>query len=355
MRLADNEESTTQATGARRVLVIGPSWVGDAVMAQSLFRLLKQQDAGTRITVAAPSWSLELLERMPEVEGRILLPFGHGELKLAQRYAFARQLKGRFDAAIILPNSFKSALIPWFAGIPARTGWQGEWRNPLLTDCRRLDPAGYPLMVQRFAALALAGGEPLPDPVPVPRLHVDRGQAARTAKELGIATEGKVLALCPGAEFGDAKQWPVAHYAELVAIAVEAGWRIWVMGSGRERHTGDEICALGGSAAEGSIHNLAGQTSLGQAIDLLALATAVVTNDSGLMHVAAAVGTPLVALYGSTSPDFTPPLSDRVKCLSTDISCRPCFKRTCPLGHKRCLTEISPARVYQGLTDLVTH
>ncbi|MCB1671422.1 MAG: lipopolysaccharide heptosyltransferase II [Pseudomonadales bacterium] len=322
------------------------------VMAQSLLSLLRLQHPSARIAVMAPAWSVALLERMPEVDEIIESPFRHGELKLLARYRLGRQLAGRFDRAIVLPNSFKSALLPRFAGIPRRTGWRGEFRNLLLSDCRKLDPQQFPLMVQRFVAL----GVDQPDPLPAyqrPALQVNRDQALCSAAELGLNYSGRILALCPGAEFGEAKQWPLAHYAGLCELAAADDWQFWVMGSVNDRQAAQELLSQLRPETCNRVRDLTGSTSLGQAIDLLSLATAAVTNDSGLMHIGAAVGCPLITLFGSTSPDFTPPLTDRVKSLSIDLACRPCFKRRCPLGHKRCLTDIMPERVYESLQELL--
>ena len=322
-------------------------------MAQSLLKQLRHQQPDVHITVMAPTWSRALIDRMPEVDAGIESPFDHGDLKLRERCKLGRRLAGQFDVAYVLPNSFKSALAPYFAGIEQRIGWQGEWRNLLLTDCRKLDARKYPLMVQRFVALASGNGK-APTSFEKPALNTDPVQAAATAASLGAENTGKVLALCPGAEFGDAKQWPLEHYAKLSDLVVRDGWQVWILGSPNDREAGKQITSVILESTRSCCLDLTGETSLDQAIDLLSLASATVTNDSGLMHIAAAVGTPLVALYGSTSPDFTPPLADRVKSLTTDIACRPCFKRQCPLGHRRCLTEITPQGVYSSLQDLLS-
>ena len=322
-------------------------------MAQSLLKQLRQQLPDAHIVVMAPAWSRALINRMPEVDAGLESPFGHGDLKLRQRFKLGRQLSGQFDTAYILPNSFKSALVPFFAGIPRRIGWRGEFRNTLLTDCRKLDVSRFSLMVERFVALALQTGEML-ESFERPRLTTNLEQAEATAASLGIESGQQVLALCPGAEFGDAKQWPLEHYGRLCDLAIQQGWQVWILGSPNDRATGAQVLQLISRSNRQAGIDLTGKTSLDQAIDLLSLASATVTNDSGLMHIAAAVGSPLVALYGSTSPDFTPPLADRVKSLTTDIDCRPCFKRHCPLGHKRCLTEITPERVFGSLQDLLS-
>lgn len=337
---------------ASRILVVGPSWVGDTVMAQPLLSLLRSTYPDAHIAFLAPSWSRALTTRMAELDESLESPFAHGEVGLAARYRLGRQLRDRFDWAIVLPNSFKSALVPLFARIPRRTGWRGEFRMGLLTDCRRLDPHRYPMMVQRFVALGVAAEAPIPG-YQRPSLIVDRERARTTARVLELQDSRKALALCPGAEFGDAKQWPLAHYAGLCELAARDGWQFWILGSPNDRASAQELIGQLSPATRLLCRDLTGRTSLGQAIDLLSLATAAVTNDSGLMHIGAAVDCPLIALFGSTSTDFTPPLGDRVKSLSTDIACRPCFQRKCPLGHKRCLTEITPERVYGSLQELL--
>lgn len=341
----------------KRVLIIGPSWVGDMVMAQSLFRQLRTQSPVVEIDVLAPDWSRPLLERMPEVTRALDLPFGHGELSLGKRYALGKKLrKQAYDQAIVLPNSFKSALVPVFAGIKLRTGWRGEMRGGLLNDCRRLDKRALPMMVQRFLALALPATArlptDLPHPIPVPGLQVDFETAAQTRLEFGTAADIRMLALCPGAEFGHSKQWPAEHYAEVAIACLSDGWQVCLFGSANDHEVAKQIVQLLPEGQKSACHNLVGKTSLGQAIDLLSTATAVVSNDSGLMHIAAALHRPLVAVFGSTSPEFTPPLSDRVELLHTNISCRPCFKRQCPYGHKRCLTELLPEQVMSALKHL---
>ncbi|MEX2130170.1 MAG: lipopolysaccharide heptosyltransferase II [Pseudohongiellaceae bacterium] len=335
--------------------MVGPSWIGDMVMAQSLFRVLRDLDPGIEISVLASEWSLPLLERMPEVDHRLKSPFKHGELSLAARFHYGRSLRGKFDCAIVLPNSFKSALVPWFAGIPKRVGWRGELRNLLLNDCRKLDESKLPLMVQRFVALARPVDAPATVEFPWPRLSLDAAEAERTRAKFDLPGGSKILVICPGAEFGQAKQWPASHFAALSEKAIAEQWCVWIIGSANDKGVAVEIARGLSDTAKKHCLNLAGQTTLKQAINLISRATAVVSNDSGLMHIAAALDKPVVALYGSTSPDFTPPLADKVKLLFTDIDCRPCFQRQCPLGHLRCLTELAVDRVYRELQDLLAY
>jgi heptosyltransferase-2 len=336
-----------------RILIIGPSWVGDMVMSQTLFKLLKQNHPDCVIDVLAPAWSLPILARMPEVRQGLVLPFGHGELKSSERYRFGKQLRGQYDQAIVLPNSLKSALVPFHANIKQRTGWRGEMRYLLLNDVRHLDENKLPLMVQRFATLAFAHGGKLPDSLPLPQLATTRKQQQQVLEKLHLDKQRKTLVLCPGAEFGNAKQWPEEHYAAVANGKIRAGWQVWILGSRNDEQTAEGIMRLLDKTLRDHCHNLSGRTQLVETIDILALADAVVTNDSGLMHIAAAVNTPLVVVYGSTSPDFTPPLGDKVAIVKSAIACAPCFERTCPLGHRKCLTEQQPSTILKALDELI--
>ena len=329
------------------ILIVGPSWVGDMVLAQSLFKTLRAHHPAAAIDVLAPGWSAALLERMPEVRRAVNLPFGHGELKLGKRFAFARTLlREQYDWAIVLPNSFKSALPPWVARIPRRTGFRGEWRYGLLNDLRRLDKQRWPRTVDRFVALAYTADASLPPALPDPQLRIDEEGVQQALKRLALSQPTRpLLALCPGAEYGPAKRWPVEHFAEVAQRQIAAGWDVWLFGSDKDRAITTDIAQHAGEGCQ----NLAGRTTLGEAIDLLSLANAVVSNDSGLMHVAAALSRPLIAIYGSSDPGFTPPMSARAQIVRLGLECSPCFQRTCPLGHTRCLRDILPERIVEQL------
>ena len=328
-----------------RTLVVGPSWIGDAVLSHALVARLRELDPEGAIDVLAPAWALPVYRRMPEVERAIALPFGHGDLKLGERRAFARTL-GPYDRAIVLPNSWKSALIPWHAAIPVRTGYRGEMRFGLLNDVRTLDEKALPRIVERYAALAQPALEPLRRPVPQPRLLADPARQAATLAKLGLAAATPAAALAPGAEYGPAKRWPVRHFAALARTLLARGSQVWLLGSAKDAEITREIRDAAAGCAD-----LAGRTSLDEAIDLLAAAGHVVTNDSGLMHVAAALDRPMAAIFGSSSPEFTPPLSARARVVSLRLECSPCFARTCPLGHTHCLEHLEPARVLQALDE----
>lgn len=341
-----------------KILIVGPSWVGDMVMAQTLFMALKARDPDAVIDVLAPQWSRPILERMPQVNAALDMPVGHGSLQLGMRRKLGRQLRRHnYDQAIVLPNSFKSALVPLFAGIPTRTGWRGEMRYGLINDIRLLDKARYPLMIERFIALAYPPGTRLkkkwPDNLPRPQLVVDAENVQASLQRYGLNQSRPVLALCPGAEFGEAKRWPANHYATVAQHKINEGWQVWLFGSQKDHGVAETIISQLADDAKPHTVNLAGETSLADAVDLMSLADAVVSNDSGLMHIAAALDRALVVLYGSSSPDFTPPLNDRVKILRTGIECSPCFKRECPLGHLKCLKDLSAEQVLAAMSELL--
>ncbi|KTC15258.1 ADP-heptose--LPS heptosyltransferase [Pseudomonas marginalis ICMP 11289] len=334
------------------ILIVGPSWVGDMVMAQTLFQCLKQRHPECQIDVLAPEWSRPLLERMPEVRAALSFPLGHGALELATRRRIGKSLAGQYDQAILLPNSLKSALVPFFAGIKQRTGWRGEFRYGLLNDVRTLDKERYPLMIERFMALAYDKNAELPRPYPKPSLQIDSATRDAALSKFGLALDRPVLALCPGAEFGESKRWPAEHYAQVADARIREGWQVWLFGSQKDHPVGETIREnLIPGLREESV-NLSGQTSLAEAIDLLSCADSVVSNDSGLMHVAAALNRPLVAVYGSTSPAFTPPLADEVEVVQLGIECSPCFDRTCRFGHYNCMRLLEPGAVIQALGRL---
>jgi heptosyltransferase-2 len=327
-----------------KTLVVAPSWIGDAVLSHPLLARLKEADPTGSIDVLAPPWVQPIYRRMPQVGETRALPFGHGELRLADRRRFAKALP-RYDRAVVLPNTLKSALVPWHAGIPMRTGWRGEMRYGLLNDLRILDEESLPLIVERYAALAQPRGEALRRPLPEPRLTVDVAARAAAVAKHGLDVSRPIVAFAPGAEYGPAKRWPARHFADLARRLAERGESVWLFGSPKDAEVTAEIRSLSGDACV----DLAGKTTLDEAVDLLSLAGRVVANDSGLMHVAAALDRPMAALFGSSSPEFTPPLSTRARVISLRLECSPCFARTCPLGHTNCLVKIEPADVLAAL------
>ena len=321
-----------------RILVVAPSWIGDTIMAQPLFQRLAQQHPNLEIDALAPPWVAPLLARMPEVTRVIDSPFRHGGLDWTTRRRIGEQLRGNaYDQASVLPNSWKSALVPFHAGIGKRTGYRGEGRYFLLNDIHHLDKARHPELVQRYAALA----GPLDGSKLEARLQSSREQQLAALTTHGLAADAQPVIFCPGAEYGPAKRWPSEYYAELARRYGTAEHPVLLLGSPKDAPVGDEIVAQ----SKGAARNLAGKTSLFEAIDLLAAARLVVSNDSGLMHVAAALQRPQVALYGSSSPGYTPPMNARARIVSLGIECSPCFERICPLGHFKCMRDMKPETV----------
>ena len=321
-----------------KVLLVAPAWVGDMVLAHTLVPGLVAR--GAQVHCLAPAHTAPLAARMPGIAATHTLATRHRRLDLRLRCRTARRLRPQaFDQAIVLPGSFKSALTPLLAGIPQRTGFRGEARFGLINDMRRLDTAALPRLVDRFAALANTAPA-------TPRLRPDAAARARLLATLGLQGEKPVVALCPGAEYGPAKRWPAAHFAALAERCAAAGAAVWVLGGK------DDRAAAAAITARAPAIDLTGRTRLDEAVDVLSAASGVVANDSGLMHVAAALDVPLTAVFGSTSPAFTPPLGSRATVLERQLDCRPCFARVCPLGHLDCLRGLTPERVFAALRAL---
>lgn len=331
---------------SKKILIISPSWIGDCVMTQPLYRRLHELHPGCTIDVFAPKWSMAVFERMPEISGILENPFGHGALALRERWRVGKELGQRgYDQVIVLPGSLKSAIIAFTTGIKQRTGYVGESRYLLLNDIRKLDKAALPLMVDRYTALAHPSQADFNGHSDQPAFQIkpESRQAALSAHGLDLSRP--VLAFCPGAEYGPAKRWPAAHFAELGRRYLAEGWQVWLFGSHKDAPIAAEINDL----SDGLCVDLCGKTTLSEAIDLLSCADSVVCNDSGLMHLAAALGRPLAAVYGSSSADHTPPLSHKAKIVSLHLECAPCFKRECPLGHTDCLNKLLPQQVADAL------
>jgi heptosyltransferase-2 len=334
-----------------RTLIVAPNWIGAALLAQPLFSRLREARPGERIDALAPPWTAPVLGRMPEIDEVIQVPFNHGELKIGARWRLGRRLKERgFARVVVLPNSWKSALVPFFAGIPERIGYVGEARYGLLNVVHKLDEKALPLMAERYAKLAEDPAEPPQRPLPRVRLRVDEANLIINIGRLGLDRSRPVIAMCPGAEFGPAKRWPTRHFAALARQLNARGKAVWLFGSQKDRPIADEIVALSDNACT----NLCGRTNLAGALDLMSVAACVVTNDSGLMHIAAALGRPLVAIYGSSSPAHTPPLSKNARIVTLNVECSPCYQRECPLGHFKCLNDLEPQRVAAEIEKLET-
>lgn len=328
------------------ILVVGPAWVGDIVMTQSLLKALKEQHPDTPVDVLAQGWSVSLARRMPEVREAIELPAGHGELNFRQLRRLAARLRTRsYDQAVVCPRSAKAALVPFLARIPRRTGFRGEFRYGLLNDIRPLDKAVLKTPGERWTTLGLPRDADRPPRVRQPALRVDADNRDRLLRQWSLDSSGTTVALAPGAEHGSAKRWPVEHFGDLARRLLESGFAVWLLGSPKDRAIAEAIVEQSGPGPV----NLCGETTLVDAADLLSTCRAAVTNDSGLMHVAAAVGTHVIALYGSSTPRYTPPLTDRASIHYLDLECSPCFAQECPLGHHRCMRDIHPDQVLDSL------
>jgi heptosyltransferase-2 len=327
-------------TGKRvteKILIVGPAWIGDMVMAQSLFITLKECFPSSTIDVVAPIWSSPVLSRMPEVNNSIHFDVAHKKFSLRKRVKTGINLRGnQYTRAIIIPRSFKSAIVPYMAKIPVRTGYRGEMRYGLLNDIRKLNKDILTQTVQRQVALGLPVDATLPPDIPYPVLDIDKQNQKNLLSTLALNTDKLIIGLIPGAEYGPAKQWSVESYAQLTGQLIATGYQVWIFGSEKDRNLGNAITKINKNAK-----NLCGKTSLTDVIDLIDLCQTIITNDSGLMHVAAATGKNLITIYGSSTPVYTPPLTNHAAILYQGLDCSPCFKRECPLGHTNCLNFIS--------------
>jgi heptosyltransferase II len=331
-----------------RSLVIAPQWIGDAVMTEPLLRRLHAR--GERITVGALPWVAPVYRAMPQVADVLELPFAHGGLQWRVRRSMAKPLRGQFDVAYVCPNSFKSAWLPWWAHIPKRVGYHGEARFGLLSH-RLANPqeGSRPPMVAFYSALS---GEPDVQG-DQPQLHLQGHLIDTTLAALHLYYQGYYV-LAPGAEYGPAKRWPARHFAEL---ARQLPLPAVLLGSNKEAALCAEIATSVNASKPGQCLDLSGRTTLDQALATIAAAKAMVSNDSGLMHVAAAFRVRQVAVFGSSSPLHTPPLSAQAQVLwlkndahyLPPLDCAPCFQRECPLGHTRCLNDLLPAMVLRHL------
>lgn len=336
-----------------RTLVISPNWIGDAVMAQPLLQLLKAAHPGRPIDVLAPPAVSPVWRQMAEVAEVLETPFRHGALQLKERWRYARLLRQRgYVDAYILPNTLKYALIPWLAGIARRVGYKGESRYGLINVMHFDDTPPRP-MVPFYAALADAPGAPLRAGLPKPRMQASAGQVAAACAKVGLDLARPLVVFAPGAEFGGAKRWPPAHFGQLAQhiLARDPQAQVALLGSPKDADTCNEVIAAAGAPA--GLSSLAGKTSLADAVALIARSAAVVSNDSGLLHIASALNRPVIAIYGPTDPDHAPPFSDLAASISLRLECSPCRQRECPLGHQNCMHGISAGQVWQTLEPML--
>mgnify|MGYP003347083732 FL=1 len=341
------------------ILIIAPNWIGDAVMTQPLLAALKSQYPASTIDVLASTWVAPIYRACSEVNHVIEANFQHKQLQWGLRKQLANDLRLRgYQACFILPNSLKSALIPWMANIPFRIGYRGELRFGLINIAlNNPSKINRPPMVEHYLALSqlLSDEETLAAKTLTPKLNVSSSAKQSIDKKLSDANidSKSVFIFCPGAEYGPTKRWPASHFAELAThLAQELpNANIILLGSKSDHELAEAI--LQQSQDSVKIHNWCGNTSLDEAIALIGMAKAVVSNDSGLMHIAAALKTPQIAIFGSSDPAHTPPLSENAKVIWLNLPCSPCHKKECPLGHLKCLNDILPQQVLATLNTLL--
>jgi heptosyltransferase II len=340
--------------GQPRTLVISPNWIGDAVMAQPLLARLKQLHPERAIDVLAPPAVAPVWRAVSEVDTVLETPFRHRALQLKERWHYAQLLRARgYSDAYVLPNTIKYALIPWLAGIPRRVGYKGEMRYGLLNVLHHDDKPARPMM-PFYAALAQDPRLPAPANVPRPLLRVASELVREACARHGIDTARPLVVFAPGAEFGPAKRWPPRHFGALAGeiLAAVPSAQIALLGSPKDRPTCEEVVAAAGPAAAQML-NLAGSTKLDEATALIAQAAAVVTNDSGLMHIASGLNKPLLALYGPTDAGHTPPSSEFARWISLHLECAPCQQRECPLKHHNCMEQLGSDLAWRELKPML--
>ncbi|AGC03874.1 ADP-heptose--LPS heptosyltransferase 2 [Candidatus Blochmanniella chromaiodes str. 640] len=344
-----------------KILVISPSWIGDTVISHSMYRLLiKKYCSNIKIDVLTPMWCKDLFNHMPEINQTLFIPYGHGVLELSKCYHLGKFLKNeKYQQAIILPNSFKSALIPFFADIPIRTGWRGEMRYGILNDLRILKKKLFPLMVQRYAALVCDYNVTkncynLPYPLPLPQLSVNEKEIADVLYKFNLYCHRKsLIGLCPGAEFGLAKSWPHYHYITLAIRLIRCGYHVVILGSPKDQLINRFIQHSILKNMKQHCNNLIGITSLGEAIAIIAACTGIISNDSGLMHVACALKRPVIGLYGPSNPKFTPPLFSQSIVIRRMAGYYPIRNGDSLYGYHNSLIDITPDQVLKALKTLL--
>ena len=329
-----------EGTDGSPILIVPYMWIGDFVRCHSVVQLLRRRFPGRPVDLLATTLCAPLTDYMPGVRQRIVADLPRGRIALKQQLRLAARLRREgYGTALVMLRTWKSALAPFLAGIPERIGFAGEWRFLLVNDLR-WGERKLPRMIDRCAALALPRGAKPPAEWPAPQLEVPAAEIAAWRARHGLGGERRpVAALAPGA-IGPAKRWTSAGYAALARALLADGFAVWVLGGPSEKSLAAEI--VGDSDAR----DLTGH-DLRDAAIALAGASVAVSNDSGLMHVAAAVGTPTVAIFGPTSPWHWAPLNPLAATVVTEskLACQPCHRPVCRLGHHRCMEEISAAEV----------
>src|SRR5882672_4138319 len=318
----------------RPILIVPYMWIGDFVRCHTVVRLLRSRFPDSPIDVLTTTMVAPLLDYMPGVRKGIVWDLPRKRLAWSQHRALADRLRAeRYGRALVMPRTWKSALAPWLAGIPERTGFAGEVRLGLLNDLRWGERA-LPRMIDRCVALTLprgtkgTKGASLPPTYPLPELKVAPAEVAAWRARLGLTERGPIAAFAPGA-VGPSKRWPAGSYAEVARRLDAEGFSVWVLGGPGESSLAAEV-----AAGAGHVRDLTGE-DLRNAILALAAADVAISNDSALLHVTAALGTPSIGIFGPTSPWHWAPLNPLAAVIETetDVTCRPCHKPTCRLGH----------------------
>ena len=322
-----------------KFLIIAPSWIGDLMISQSLLKYLKKEYPDCQIDMVVKPELITLAKMMPELKNIYSLDIRHKELGLMKRYTLAKKIKKNlYSASIILPNSFKSAIIPWLANIPLRIGYNRELRSLLLNKKYSLIKH-KDSMVNRY--LKLAEGSYSDNIRPLLLINSDSSESI--SRKYLINNSKKNIVLCPEAEYGPAKRWPANKWMQLANFYKEKNYNVYFLGKNRSLETKYQSVLK-----KDSIISLLGKTSLEEAAYILSIVDLVITNDSGLMHITASVNTNLISIFGSSSPFYTPPLmKDQFgEVIYKALTCSPCFKRECPLQHLNCLNNISSEEIF---------
>lgn len=342
LRSESEVRGPAQAADRRPILVVPYMWIGDFVRCHSVAKMLKARYPARPVDVLSTSLCAPIADYMPEVRQAVVVDLPRKRLAFDQHRALARRLEGAgYGTALIMPRTWKAALAPFLAGIPERVGWFGEWRFGLLTDLR-FGERKLPRMIDQCAALTLPKTEPLPSDWPLPELKVPPAEISGWRERLGLAdTGGPIVALAPGA-VGPSKRWPAAAYGELARRLTQQGVSVWVLGGPAEQPLATQIVADAGPKAR----DLSG-TDLRNAILALRAADVAISNDSGLLHVAAALGTPSIGIFGPTSAWHWAPLNPLAAVMQrpTQLDCQPCHKPTCRMRHHLCMRDISAEQV----------
>ena len=334
------------------ILIITPNWLGDQIMAQSLYIALKKRHTSCQIDVVTSEKFKGLYQRMPEINNILIFENKHNKLDLKKRWLFSKKIRKKsYSLAIILPLSLKATLIPFFAGIKKRRAWSNQ-RYGLINESQPLDQKKHThsalKQVEQYLAL-----QKFPFEIKkkfIPKLKESKDKQETILKKFKINTQQKILICCPGSAYGPSKQWPLHHLKDLCVHYLEKNWEIILLGTEKEK----EICQNIKKNCP-KVKNLCMKTKLEDVIDLMSTATWIISNDSGLMHLAAATQQKQIAIFGSSSPLFTPPLNKNAHIIFQNLNCSPCFKRVCPLKHNECLETISSEQVIKKIHENSYH